>query len=230
MVAERDVLIASLAERLAALEARLNKTSSNPSVPPSKNPLHAPKRGRSSGPTGKPPGGRPGHEPHTFAGIAPESVTRHIDCEPATRCDYCLADLADAPVVFGDDATPFYQLDLPTMALDITAYRRPRRACCDCHRHTVSPLPAGVGPSPFGPGLVAFIATLTIRYRMGRRPVSALLSDLFGRHISPAAIQSALETASDAISEAVAELMKAVEDAPVAGADKTGWREQSGFA
>lgn len=60
--------------------------------------------------------------------------------------------------------------------------------------------------------------------------VAALLADLFGRRISPAAIQSALETASDAIAEAVAELTKAVEDAPVVGADETGWRDQSGFA
>ena len=77
---------------------------------------------------------------------------------------------------------------------------------------------------------MAFIATLTIRYRLGRRPVAALLADLFGRRISPAAIQSALETASEAIAAAVAELTKAVEQAPVANADETGWRDQSGFA
>lgn len=230
MVVERDVLIASLADRLAALETRLMANSGNSHLPPSKNPLHAPKRGRSSRPTGKPPGGRPGHEPHFFAVVEPEAVTRHVDCEPASRCDYCLADLSDAPLVTGEDAKPFFVFDLPKLALDVTAYRRPRRECDHCRRHTVAPLPVGVGPSPFGPGLVAFIATLTIRYRLGRRPVAALLADLFGRRISPAAIQSALETASDAIAEAVAELTKAVEDAPVVGADETGWRDQSGFA
>lgn len=229
-IAERDARIASLEERFARLEARLMGNSTNSHVPPSKNPLHAPKRGRSSRPTGKPPGGRPGHEPHTFAAIEPEAVTRRVDCDPAVRCDYCLADLSDAPLALGEDAKPFFLLDLPKLALDVTEYRRPRRACDHCQRHTVAPLPAGVGPSPFGPGLVAFIATLTIRYRLGRRPVAALLADLFGRRISPAAIQSALETASEAISEAVAELIRAVEEAPVAGSDETGWRDQSGFA
>lgn len=229
MIAERDARIESLEARLARLESALLTNSSNSHIPPSKNPLHAPKRGPKSGPTGKRPGGRPGHEPHTFAAIAPEAVTRRVECEPAMQCDYCLADLSDAPVVLVEDAKPFYVLDIPKLALDVTEYRRTRRACCHCRRHTVSPLPAGVGPSPFGPGLVSLIATLTIRYRLGRRPVAELLADLFGRRISVASIQNALEVTSDAIAEVVAELAKAVEDSPVAGSDETGWRDQSGF-
>ena len=229
-LAERDARIGSLEERFARLEARLMTNSGNSHVPPSKNPLHAPKRGRSSGPTGKPPGGRPGHDPHLFAPVEPETVTQQADCEPASRCDYCLADLADAPVVLGEDAKPFFLLDLPKLALDVTAYRRTRRACCHCRRHTVSPLPAGVGPSPFGPGLQALFATLTIRYRLSRRQVAALVAELFGRHISPAAIQSALEATSDAVAGTVTELAAAIEQAPVANADETGWRDQSGFA
>ena len=94
----------------------------------------------------------------------------------------------------------------------------------------MAPLPPGVGPSPFGPGLVAFIANLTVRYRLGRRPVSELLHDLFGRHISTGAIQSALELASEAIAGAVEALKQAIERAPVAGGDETGRLDQTGFA
>ena len=230
MIAERDARIESLEERFAKLEARLMSNSDNSHVPPSKNPLHAPKRSRSSGPSGKPPGGRPGHEPHLFAPVEPESVTRQVDCEPATRCDYCLADLSDVPVVLGEDAKPFFLFDLPSLALDVTAYRRSRRACCHCRRRTVSPLPKGVGPSPFGPGLVALFATLTIRYRLSRRQVAALVAELFGRAVSPAAIQAALEATSEAVAGSVTELAAAVERSPVVNTDETGWRDQSGFA
>lgn len=226
-IAERDKRIETLEERLARLEARLNVSSANSSLPPSKNPPHV-KPGRNSKPTGKPPGARPGHKPATF-NVDPDAVTEHVECEPASRCDYCLAELADAPLVLGEPAKPFYQLEVPPMALNIIAYNRPRRQCDHCCRYTVAPLPAGVGPSPFGPNMVALIASLTVRYRLGRRPVAALLEDLFGRHISVGAIQSALETASDAVAEAVEALRAHVEASPVVGADETGWRDQTGF-
>ncbi len=228
-LAERDERIAKLEARLAKLEELLNLTSANSSKPPSKNPPHV-KVGSKSKPTGNPPGGQKGHDPHLFAAADPTDVTRTVACPPAVRCDYCHADLADAPVVLGELAKPFYQFDLPNLKLDVTAFERPRRQCDHCDHWTVAPLPAGVGPSPFGPGLVSFIAMLTVRYRLGRRPVSDLLEDLFGRRISTGAIQSALELTSDAIEEAVKAIKDAIERAPVANADETGWRDQSGFA
>ena len=76
---------------------------------------------------------------------------------------------------------------------------------------------------------MAFIATLTVRYRLGRRPVSELLAELFGRHISTGAIQSALELASDAIAGVVAGLKAPLERAPAANADETSWRDQRGL-
>lgn len=229
MIAERDARILTLEERLAKLEALVMRSSENSSLPPSKNPPYV-KRGRKSTPTGKPAGGQKGHDPHFFAAVEPGEVTRTVACAPATRCDYCLADMSEAPLLLGDEAAPFHQFELPKLKLDITAYRRPRRQCDHCHHFTVAPLPPGVGPSPFGPGLVAFIADLTVRYRLGRRPVSELLHELFGRQISTGAIQSALELASDAIAGAVEALKQAIEASPTAGGDETGWRDQSGFA
>jgi transposase len=228
-IAERDARIETLEERLARLEALLLTSSSNSSLPPSKNPPHV-KRGGKSKPTGKPPGGQQGHKPHFFQAIDPQAVTRTVECEPAGRCGYCLADLSDAPLVESRDAVTFHQLDVPKLAFDVTAYLQRRRQCDHCHHWTLAPLPDGVSESPFGPGLVALIANLTIRYRLGRRPVAELIADLFGRRISVGAIQSALETASEAVAEAVAELARAVEASPVAGADETGWYDQTGFA
>jgi transposase len=228
-IAERDKRIVSLEERFARLEARLMTSSENSSLPPSKNPPHV-KRGRTSGPSGNPPGGRPGHEPFTFSPVPDEAVGRTVKCPPASRCGYCTADLTDAPLVEDERVVSFDQLDLPPLALDVTRYHRRRRQCDHCRRWTLAELPAGVGPSPFGPGLLAFIAALTCRYRLGRRPVAQLLSELFGRRLSLGAIQGALESAGEALSAPVAELARAIDDSPVAGSDETGWRDQSGMA
>lgn len=228
-VAAGNARIAALEARLAKLEELLNRSSSNSSLPPSKNPPHV-KPGRGNKPTGKPPGAQKGHPPHAFAEVEASEITRTVPCAPAGRCDYCRADLHDAPLVLGEAAAPFYCFELPPLKLDVTAYLRSRRQCDHCRRWTVAPLPEGVGPSPFGPGLVAFIANLTVRYRLGRRPVSDLLAELFGRRISTGAIQGALVLASEAIAGAVEALKRTIEAAPAAGSDETGWRDQSGFA
>lgn len=228
-LAAAQACIAGLEARLAKLEELLKRTSENSSLPPSKNPPGA-KPGRKSKPSGKPAGGQAGHEPHRFAAVESDDITHTVTCPPARRCGYCTADLSDASLVLGEPAVPFYQFDLPALKLDVTAYERPRRQCDHCQHFTVAPLPAGVGPSPFGPGLVAFIATLTVRYRLGRRPVSELLAELFGRRLSTGAIQSALELASEAIAGAVEGLKEAIERAPAVHADETGWRNQGVFA
>ena len=220
---------AELEARLAKLEELMTRSSKNSSTPPSKNPPHV-KAGRKSRPTGNAPGGQKGHEPHRFAAIDPASVTHTVDCAPARRCDYCLADLADAPLVTDGEVVTDYRLDVPPVALEVTAYRRRRRQCDHCSHWTLAPLPDGVGASPFGPGLVSLIATLTVRYRLGRRPVRDLLADLFGRRISIGAIQTALETASEAVAGAIEGLRAHIDASPVVGADETGWRDQSDFA
>lgn len=226
---ERDTRIASLEERLARLEARVKTSSENSSLPPSKNPPHV-KPGRGSKPTGKPAGGQPGHAPHHFAAIDPADVTRTVECTPATRCDYCLADLTDAPLVLSPEPAVHHQLDVPPLALEVVAFVRPKRQCDHCQHWTTAPLPSGVKASPFGHRLVALIASLTIRYRLGRRPVAALLADLFGRGLSIGAIQTALESASAAVEGVVEELKAAVTASPAAGIDETGWRDQeAGF-
>ena len=124
-VAQRDERIAGLEARPSRMEELLKRTSDNSSLPPSKNLLDA-KPGRKSKRTGKPAVVQNGHEPH-FAAVDPADVTRTEVCPPAKRCDYCTADLSEAPLVLGGVAAPFYQFDLPAWKLDVTAYVRPRR-------------------------------------------------------------------------------------------------------
>src|SRR3982751_3316388 len=80
-------LVQSLEKRIADLEARLARDSSNSSKPPSSEPLHVkrqPPRPRS----GRRPGGQPGHKRHARELVPPERLAATIDCRP-DRCSGC---------------------------------------------------------------------------------------------------------------------------------------------
>src|SRR5271163_4541635 len=69
------------------LEARLNRNSSNSSIPPSANPLNAPKPVVKN-PSGRKPGGQRGHPGHHRHRIPPERVKNGVPHVP-TICAHC---------------------------------------------------------------------------------------------------------------------------------------------
>src|SRR5215213_4472887 len=74
-------LIQSLERRIAELEQRLNRNSTNSSKPPSTDPP-AVKRRPPAAPSGKRRGGQPGHHRHTRSLVPPEQVHEVLDCRP----------------------------------------------------------------------------------------------------------------------------------------------------
>src|ERR1700758_3852723 len=85
-------LVRSLEQRIADLEERLNKNSTNSSKPPSSDPPSV-KRRPPAAPSGKRRGGKPGHPPPPRPLVPPEQVHEAFDCKPAhcRRCGYGLA-------------------------------------------------------------------------------------------------------------------------------------------
>src|SRR5687767_11055686 len=102
---------AALKARVAELEAKLNRNSTNSSKPPSTDPP-AVKRAPDRPATGKKPGGQPGHPRHERTRLPP---TRVIDHTPG-RCDGCRRPLA------GADPAPAWQQvwELPPIRPDVT--------------------------------------------------------------------------------------------------------------
>ena len=168
----------TLERRIAELEQRLNTNSTNSSRPPSSDPpsVKRPPQGR---PTGKKRGGQPGHRHHRRALVPPERLRQVIDCKPPA-CRRCGHDL------HGEDSEPLrHQVaEVPPIEPTVDEYRLHRLTCPRCRRSTCAALPPGVPSGAFGPRLRAILSVLAGAYRLGKRPIRQLASDLFGLSIS----------------------------------------------
>lgn len=96
-VVERDAALAAANTRIAELEDRLNRNSSNSSLPPSANPPAAPKHPPKK-PSGKKRGGQPGHKGHHRPMAEPDKIVPHRpEC-----CAHCKAAFDGSERVVGD--------------------------------------------------------------------------------------------------------------------------------
>src|SRR3954471_5788879 len=212
-----SALVQSFERRIADLEERLTKNSTNSSRPPSSDPPSI-KRRAPAPPTGKKRGGQPGHRRQARPLVPPEQLRRTIDCKPP-ECRWCHQPLQ------GDDPEPIrHQVaELPPVQPTVDEYRLHRLVCPRCRTSTCASLPPGVPRGAFGPRLRAILSVLAGGYRLGKRPIRQLAFDLLGLTISVGMI-CRLERQSAAELEApVEELRECVREAAVAHIDETSW-------
>ena len=81
------VVVQSLEQRIAELEERVNKNSTNSSKPPSSDPLSV-KRRPPAPASGKKRGGQPGHRHQPRALVPPEQLRQVFECKPP-ECRSC---------------------------------------------------------------------------------------------------------------------------------------------
>jgi transposase len=86
-------------------------------------------------------------------------------------------------------------------------------------------LPDGVPRTSFGPRLHAALGVLTGAYRLSKRQVAQLCSDLLGLTISLGMVAKLERITAGVLEQPVAELAEAVKTAGAANIDETGWRE-----
>src|SRR6202007_2610821 len=136
--------IERLTARVAELETKLGKDSTNSSKPPSASHPHAkplslkPKSGR-------PRGGQPGHAKHQRALIPTEQCQDMVPCVP-TACRRC------GQALTGADPQPLrHQFGkLPEIKPIVTEYQQ-HRLVCSCGCSTCGELPKGVPAGEAGP-------------------------------------------------------------------------------
>jgi transposase len=200
----------ALENRIAELEAKLNQNSTNSSKPPSSDPpVVRIKRRPPDPPSGRNRNGQPGHPRHTRALVPPKQLRDTFEIKPS-QCGGCEATL------HGHDPEPLrHQVaEIPPVRPDVDEYRLHRLTCPRCGVATRAELPAGMPTGPFGPRLRAILAMLAGSYRLGKRPIQQLASDLFGLTISLGMISKLERRAAEVLGPVVGELAAQVAAAP----------------
>jgi transposase len=214
---ERQIL--ELRQQVQDLKARLDQNSTNSSKPPSTDPIGV-KRKPPAPPSKKRRGGQKGHPRRMRALVPPERVASVTDCKP-TECRRCGHPLS------GEDVEPrrHQVAELPPIEPEVHEYRLHRLCCPHCQSVSCGTLPAGVPRLWFGPRLHAALSVLSGAYRLSKRQVAQLCSDLLGLTISLGMIAKLERITADVLEHPVAELTERVKSAEAVNIDETGWRE-----
>ncbi len=226
---ERDALIASLFQRIAALEqrvreleARLGQNASNSSIPPSSNPPQAPRPVRKA-PTGRKPGAQPGHAAHLKRRLPPGRVTRTIPFLPG-HCERCREPLP-AEARPGDPEPTWHQIaELPEMAAEVTEYQGHFRTCPGCGTLNHAPIPRDRKAHSVGPRLAATLAYLTGSHHVSQRGLEEIAADIFDVPLAVGTVANLQAQVSTALAPAHAEALAAVRAAPAKNVDETSWK------
>jgi transposase len=216
--------ITELEQRLGDLEARLKLNSTNSSKPPSSDPIGL-KRKPPTPPSRRERGGQPGHPKAFRALVPPEKLHSSRDCKPVS-CRCC------GRALHGADPDPLIHqvAELPEIEPIVDEYRLHRLTCPGCGTSTCATLPEGVPTGGYGPYLQAVLATLAGAYRLSKRQIQQLASDLFGLSISTGMISKLERQSAQALEAPYNQLAAAVHTAEVIHADETSWREDRGKA
>ncbi len=211
--------VAELEQHVRDLMARLEQDSTNSSRPPSSDPIGV-KRKPPAPPSRERRGGQKAHPRRLRALVPPERVASVTDCKP-TECRRCRRPLS------GVDAQPrrHQVAELPPIEPEVHECRLHRLGCPHCRTVTCGTLPDGVPRTSFGPRLHAALGVLTGAYRLSKRQVVQLGSDLLGLTISVGMISKLERITAEVLEQPAAELAEAVKAAQAANIDETGWRE-----
>jgi len=208
-----------LQARVQELEARLGQTSRNTSRPPSSDPPETPRPPTS--PTRRRRGGQPGHPLHQRILVPPEHVDQIRTYWPA-QCRSCAAPL---PAVATGEPVRHQVTELPPVRAVVTEHQLQHVQCAGCGTTTCAVLPADVPAGAFGPRLQATVAVLAGRYRLSRREVVGVCTDVLGAPLAVGSVDRLCQATAQALAGPVAVLQAAVQQAAAAHADETGWRE-----
>ncbi|MDC0710486.1 IS66 family transposase [Stigmatella sp. ncwal1] len=224
-VVQLQVLLGAALERIRQLEqenARLRErqgqNSTNSSRPPSSDApgtVRAKKKKR----RGRRPGGQPGHPKHERALVPKESVDEVVDVLPK-HCPQCQGKLK------GKDAEPqrHQVVDWEPVKARVTEDRCHQLKCQRCGSLRRAKVPAEAR-SAFGERLGASMSLLVGKYRLSKRLVCEVVSDMGGVQVSVGSVSN-LEQQMSAVLRAPVEQARAyVRNAGVVHADETGWAQ-----
>lgn len=217
---EAQAIIRILLSRIAELEARLNKSPENSSLPPSTQHPHAkPSKSKTSN-SKRNRGGQKGHPKHERSLIPSEDCQAVVPLKPEA-CRSCGSKL------HGDDPQPLrHQVwELPEIQPIVTEYQQHRLCCEGCGESTCAELPHGVPSGQSGPKLIAFVALLMACFRQSKRRTATFVSTVFNIPCSAALTVKHQTIATAALRPAYDELAAALPEQPHLNGDESPTKE-----
>ncbi len=115
--------------------------------------------------------------------------------------------------------------ELPPVQAVVTEHQLHHVRCSGCGTTTCATLPSDVPAGAFGPRLQATVAVLSGRYRLSRREVVGVCTDVLGAPLAVGSVDGLCQATAQALAAPMAGLAAAVREAPAAHADETSWRE-----
>jgi len=216
---EAQAIIRMLLAKIQELEARLNQSPRNSSLPPSTEHPHA-KPLRRKSPTKRKRGGQPGHPKYERPLLPSDQCDDQIPLKPA-ECRRCGTKLS------GEERAPLrHQVwELPEIKPLVIEYQRHRLTCPCCGETTCADLPLGVPLGQSGPRLVAFAGLLMAYFRQSKRRTALFLETLLNQPCCPALAVKIQTQVTVALRPAYEELVHQLPAQPHLGIDESPTKE-----
>jgi len=208
-----------LASRIADLEKKLNRNSSNSSLPPSSDRDRQPKpespNRAARRAMGRKPGKQPGQEGHHLSQVDnPDNVVVY---SPGC-CESCGGDLSEAEV---EDVEVRQVFDLPKPKLVSTEHRAERRRC-KCGTLTKAAFPKEVRSyASYGPRLRASALYLLARQHLPFERAGEAMRDMFGVSVSTGFLDDLYSEGAKDLEGFLAEVLEQLKSSDVVHVDET---------
>lgn len=224
---------ASLDEKIRQLEARLNTSSGNSSVPPSadspkskaeQKKARALKRKKRKRGKRRKRGGQPGHVGHFQK--PPEKADRTNTILPE-ECVHCHAPLDEKCIDPDIEPARHYLYELVEKPVEVTKTECPACRCPRCGRVSQELLPSELRKSTLGPRLTSLGLFLRGGLQASTRGVVEFFATVLDRPISLGTVSNLEGRFTAAMEGPYAEALEAVKIAKILNVDETTWLEES---
>jgi len=170
--------IDELEGKVAKLEARLDKDSTNSSKPPSSDgPAERAERDGGAD-SDRSQGAQPGHDGHHRGDVPEDEVDEVVDVKPE-ECRGCGHGLC------GSDPSPTpHQVTDVVVKKHVCEYRQHALECPECATSTEAKMPDEVPATQFGPTIAAMVTYLTGALNVSKRDAEGAAEEMFGVEMS----------------------------------------------
>ena len=219
-VAALRILVLSLQKKMEELESRLAKDSNNSHKPPSSDGYAKPAPKSLREKSDRPSGGQPGNPGQTLAFVdKPHHVVAHtlLDCP----CG-CGGSLRRVKVISIERRQVF---ELPLIRLEVTEHQAEVKRCPNSGQIVTAPFPPNVNaPVQYGSSFNALLVYWRDQQLLPFDRIAQMCADMFGRRVSEATIQAAVESTAVALVPFETHITAQISQAKIANADESGLR------